>query len=117
MHIRSLKRIKNEISIEEPIGTDREGNSITLYDILGNEHDEVLDEVNTKIELGKLRNCINTCLDRREQEVINMRFGLLDGKCLTQKQIASKLDISRSYVSRIEKKAISKLTESVVAYE
>ncbi len=109
MCIRSSRKIKNEVSIEEPIGFDREGNQITFNDVLGSSDDDVIEEVNTKIQTGKLIRGIEQTLQGRERAVIELRYGLLDGKEHTQKEVAKLLGISRSYVSRIEKKAISKL--------
>ncbi len=109
MCIRSCKKIKNEVSIEEPIGFDREGNQITFNDVLGSSDDDVLEEVSTKIQVGKLQKGICETLCDREKRVIELRYGLENGKEMTQKEVAKLLGISRSYVSRIEKKAIGKL--------
>ena len=111
MHIRSSKKIQNEVSIEEPIGFDCEGNQITFNDILSNEEDEVLEEVNAKLIVSKLRSKILSLLTGREKSIIRLRYGLDGKKEYTQKEVAELLDISRSYVSRIEKKAISKLRD------
>ena len=113
MAIRAGKKNANEISIDEPIGTDSEGNSITFNDILSDEGYEILDTVNLKMAKNKLNNLIIKVLDKREQAIIIMRYGLLDGVEYTQKQVAKKLGISRSYVSRIEKKALEKLSENM----
>ncbi len=109
MNIRSLKKTKKDVSLHDPIGTDKEGNEITLIDILGTESDEVADIVQLKIEKSKIHNHL-TILDEREQEVIRSRFGLdQHGEERTQREIAKELGISRSYVSRIEKRALMKL--------
>jgi RNA polymerase sporulation-specific sigma factor len=108
MHLRSLKKTRKDVSLHDPIGTDKEGNEITLIDVLGTESDEVLDEVQLKLEKLKIYNRLNL-LDDREQEVIRGRFGLPDGEEKTQREIAEELGISRSYVSRIEKRALTKL--------
>ncbi|KEO85190.1 RNA polymerase sporulation sigma factor SigK [Tumebacillus flagellatus] len=108
MHLRSLKKTRKDVSLHDPIGTDKEGNEITLIDVLGTETDEVLDEVQLKLEKLKIYNRLNL-LDDREQEVIRGRFGLPDGEEKTQREIAEELGISRSYVSRIEKRALTKL--------
>ena len=105
MHLRSLKKTRKDVSLHDPIGTDKEGNEITLIDVLGTETDEVLDEVQLKLEKMKIYNRL-TFLDEREQEVIRGRFGLPDGEEKTQREIAEELGISRSYVSRIEKRAL-----------
>ncbi|MGZ4033092.1 MAG: RNA polymerase sporulation sigma factor SigK, partial [Tumebacillaceae bacterium] len=99
MHLRSLKKTRKDVSLHDPIGTDKEGNEITLIDVLGTETDEVLDEVQLKLEKLKIYSRLNL-LDEREQEVIRGRFGLPDGEEKTQREIAEELGISRSYVSR-----------------
>lgn len=110
MHLRSLKKTRKDVSLHDPIGTDKEGNEITLQDILGSEPDDVVEKVQLKIEKSKIYQNLDI-LDEREQEVIRGRFGL-DGKGgdeRTQREIARELGISRSYVSRIEKRALMKL--------
>ncbi len=109
MTIRSTKKIKYEQSMHEPIGIDKEGNEISLLDILGSDPDLILDEVNLKLETKKLFKIIDLVLTDREKVIIQFRYGLIDGVCKTQREIASILDISRSYVSRIESKALDKL--------
>lgn len=111
MCLRSEKKLVNEVSINEPIGFDYEGNEINLMDILSDEDETVFSEVNLKINIKKLYDGVESVLDKREKEIITLRYGLYRKKALTQRQIAKKLDISRSYVSRIEKKAIEKLEE------
>lgn len=109
MHLRSLKKTRKDVSLHDPIGTDKEGNEITLIDILGTEVDEVVDKVQLKIEKSKIYRNLDI-LDEREQEVIKGRFGLeYGGEERTQREIACELGISRSYVSRIEKRALMKL--------
>ncbi len=109
MTIRSTKKTRYEQSMHEPIGIDKEGNEINLLDILGSEPDEILDEVNLKIETKKLYRLIDLVLTDREKVIIQFRYGLMDGVCRTQREIACTLGISRSYVSRIESRAIDKL--------
>ena len=99
MVIRARKKSNNEISIEEPIGIDKEGNQITFNDILSNEHDEVLDEVSRKMQIKALLESIHTVLGFREMNVLKMRYGLLGCNTMTQKEVAKNLGISRSYVS------------------
>lgn len=113
MAIRAGKKTGNEISIDEPIGTDSEGNNITFNDILSDDGEEILDTVNLKMAKTKLNTLINKVLDKRERVIITMRYGLSDGVEYTQNQVAKKLGISRSYVSRIEKKALEKLGENM----
>ncbi len=108
MHLRSLKKTKKDVSLHDPIGMDKEGNEITLIDVLGTEIDEVADKVQLKIEKSKIYQHLDI-LDKREQEVIRGRFGLENGDEKTQREIAKELGISRSYVSRIEKRALMKL--------
>lgn len=108
MHLRSLKKVKKDVSLHDPIGTDKEGNEITLIDVLGTEQDDVINEVQFKIEKSKVYNFLHI-LDRREKEVVIGRFGLINGHEKTQREIAKELGISRSYVSRIEKRALMKL--------
>ena len=109
MYLRSLKKTRKDVSLHDPIGTDKEGNAITLLDILGTEPDEVLDNVQLKIEKSKIYQNLDI-LDEREKEIVLHRFGLDgDGEERTQREIARELGISRSYVSRIEKRALMKL--------
>jgi RNA polymerase sporulation-specific sigma factor len=109
MYLRSLRKTRKDVSLHDPIGQDKEGNEITLSDILGTEPDEVVDKVQLKIEKSKIYENMDI-LDEREQEVIRGRFGLNGGGGeRTQREIARELGISRSYVSRIEKRALMKL--------
>lgn len=108
MHLRSLKKVRKDVSLHDPIGTDKEGNEITLIDVLGTDRDEIAEQVQMKIEKRKIYEHIHI-LDEREQEVIRWRFGLEGEKERTQREIARELGISRSYVSRIEKRALIKL--------
>lgn len=111
MLMRASKNRKKEVSLEEPIGTDSEGNTISLLNILCNEDGDIEGEISTKMLVKKLYKAIDERLLPRERQIINMRYGL-DGKDgITQREIASKLNISRSYVSRIETKALFKLRE------
>ncbi len=114
MYLRSNKKIRNEVMLYEPIGSDKEGNEISLIDVLGTDHDVVVETVENRLEEDKLREKMRD-LNPRELKVLQMRFGLTDGIRYTQREIAKKLGISRSYVSRIEKKAISKLYKTMCA--
>ncbi|MDU2065680.1 MAG: sigma-70 family RNA polymerase sigma factor [Sporomusaceae bacterium] len=105
MHLRSTKRTRSEVSLYDPIGIDREGNEITLIDVLGTSSDVVADAVETRCEQERLGKEISR-LSGREKWVLEMRFGVPGGAKKTQRDIAKILGISRSYVSRIEKKAI-----------
>lgn len=109
MTIRAAKKTKTEVSLHDPIGVDKEGNEISLIDILGSDCDTILDEVDLKIQTKKLYQKMEKILKSREKVVIEMRYGLTNGLVKTQREIAEILGISRSYVSRIEKRAIKKL--------
>lgn len=109
MCLRAEKKLVNDVSINEPIGVDYEGNEINLMDVLTDGEESVFDEVNLHINTEKLYRAIESELTSREKYIISLRYGLLNGKPKTQKEIAKQLKISRSYVSRIEKKAIDKL--------
>ena len=113
MLFRSSKKQKGETFLHDPIGVDKEGNEISLIDVLSSDKDSVVDKVETNIQIKALYSKINTALSEREGEIIRMRYGLVDGKCKTQREIASLLGISRSYVSRIEKKALKKLKKEL----
>ncbi len=112
MMFRAKKKTSREISLYEPIGTDTEGNEISLLDIMESEQTDVVEEMCHNAHLKKLRELITTCLTPREREIIYMRYGLLNEKEMTQREVGIALGISRSYVSRIEKKALKKLRES-----
>lgn len=113
MMLRAKKKENGDVSLNESVGTDKEGNNIMLIDVMSNNEADIFDEINTGVEIKQLYKNIKTELDRREREVIILRYGLLDGKCVPQREIAKKLGISRSYVSRIEKKAVSKLKKGI----
>ena len=108
MLFRSNKKQKGETFLHDPIGVDKEGNEISLIDVLSSDKDSVVEKVESNIQIRALYAKINTALSEREGEIIRMRYGLVDGKCKTQREIASLLGISRSYVSRIEKNGIKK---------
>jgi len=107
MYLRNTKKLKQEVSIYEPIGYDKEGNEISLLDVLTTDN-EIIDLVEMKMQEEKVRDKIDI-LTRRERQVIEMRYGLFNGLKETQRDIAKKMGISRSYVSRIEKRALKKL--------
>lgn len=112
MSIRSSKKHRNEVSINDPIGIDGEGNEISLMDILGTTYD-FCDQVESKMQIEKLRKIIDSVLKPREKVVLELRYGLKNGCFMAQREIAEILGISRSYVSRIEKKALQKLSDAV----
>lgn len=109
MLIRNNKKAKGEVYLQDPIGIDKEGNEICLMDVLSSEEDSIMEIVENKIQIKKLYFKIYSSLLDRERSIIEMRYGLIDGNCKTQREIAKMLGISRSYVSRIEKKALKKL--------
>ena len=109
MNIRSNKKNKMQVSLQDPIGVDKEGNAISLIDILGTDEDYIVDKVELKMKISKLYEKIEKVLTEREKEIIKLRYGLTPSGYKTQREIAQQLDISRSYVSRIEKKALKKL--------
>ena len=109
MCLRASQKRKGDVSLEEPIGMDGEGNAITLIDVLGTEPGAVHDEVERQISLSEVGKLVITHLHGRERTVIELRYGLIDGRIHAQQEIADKLGISRSYVSRIEKKAMETL--------
>ncbi|MBQ6884728.1 MAG: RNA polymerase sporulation sigma factor SigK [Clostridia bacterium] len=108
MHFRSNKKYAQDVYISDPIDTDKNGNTLTLIDIIADEGN-IEDEIDTKIKVEKLRKILGTTLDNRELEIIKMRYGIGGTKELTQREISKKLGISRSYVSRIETAALNKL--------
>ena len=108
MHLRATKKLKNDVFLQDPIGSDKEGNEITLLDIMDTGAELVPEMVETKLEEESLRQKLNI-LNQREKKVVELRYGLKDGLSKTQREIAKILGISRSYVSRIEKKALKKL--------
>lgn len=109
MMFRAKKKYSREVSIYEPIGTDKEGNEISLLDILKQEQPDIIDEMDNRENIGQLQEIINDCLNQREKEIILLRYGLITGKEVTQREIGAYFGISRSYISRIEKKALLKL--------
>ena len=111
MMLRSKKKTSREVSLYEPIGTDREGNEISLLDVTAQEKPDIVERLELEQSLGKLAGMIDSLLTEREKEIICLRYGLLGGEEVTQREIGKKLDISRSYVSRIEKRALLKLRE------
>ena len=109
MALRSNKKNRQNLSLTDPIGSDREGNEIMLLDILGTEGDIVPEQAELNIESARAIKLLGKVLDERERRVILLRYGLLDGVARPQHEVADALMISRSYVSRIEKRAFQKL--------
>ena len=108
MHFRNIKKTSKDLSLNDSIDTDNDGNPLTLMDILAVD-DNILDDIDKKINLEKLYGFIDEVLNEREKQIIIYRFGLLNCEPMTQQEIADKLSISRSYVSRIEKRTIELL--------
>lgn len=113
MHLRSTKKLRGEVMLHDPIGADKEGNEITLMDILASDHD-VAERVELNVEQEKMYTRLKR-LTRRERRVLQLRYGLLGGIQRTQREISKALGISRSYVSRIEKRALDKLHREMAA--
>ena len=113
MHIRKIAPLKAEISLDEPINMDYDGNELMLSDILGTEEDMILRPLEDAVDLSILRQAVRQ-LPPREREIITMRFGLAGVKELTQKEVAQKMGISQSYISRLEKRIMGKLREELI---
>ena len=114
MHLRKIASQKVEISLDEPLNTDWDGNELMLADVLGSDGDEINREMEEEDEKRILLQVIDT-LPEREKEIIDMRFGLGEKEELTQKQVADKLGISQSYISRLEKRIIKKIGNKIKA--
>lgn len=108
MFLRNQKKTSQDVFISDPIDTDKEGNALTLIDVIADKSD-IVEEIDTKIKLVKLKQILTKVLDKRELQIIEMRYGINGKDELTQRDIAKRLGISRSYVSRIEKSALEKL--------
>lgn len=111
MMLRARKKISKEVSLYEPIGTDKEGNEINLLDVIEGQQTDVVDRITLYENLQKMFLLLDRCLTDREREILFLRYGISTGVEETQNEIGKKLGISRSYVSRIEKKALLKLKE------
>ena len=109
MSLRAEKKQSGEISFNDPIGTDGDGNEISLADILGSDPDQVQQDVESRIISAQVRAAVDAALSGRERTIIKLRYGLINGRCMPQREVAALLGISRSYISRLEKKAIEKL--------
>lgn len=111
MMLRARKKVSKEISLYEPIGTDKEGNEINLLDVIEGQQTDVVDRLTLSENLHRMFFLLDHCLTQREREILFLRYGIMGEKEQTQSEIGKKLGISRSYVSRIEKKALLKLQE------
>ena len=113
MHIRKIANQKNEVSLDEPINMDYDGNELLLSDILGTEEDVILRPMEDDVDLCLLRQAVKE-LPERERQIVTMRFGLNGKKELTQKEVAQKLEISQSYISRLEKRIMLRLRKELL---
>lgn len=113
MMLRSRKKTSREVSLYEPIGTDKEGNEISLLDIIESDQMDIADAMDIRADTRKLYQIWEQVLTPREQEVLKLRYGLFGASETTQREIAQRLGISRSYVSRIEKNGLRKLKEEL----
>ena len=111
MHFRALKKTAGDVSINDEIDTDKDGNPLELIDVLSQE-DDMLDDIWSRMRVQKVRKAVFGVLDGREREIICLRYGLTE-PAMTQHEVAKRLGISRSYVSRIEKKALEKLKDAM----
>ncbi|ADU21089.1 sigma-70 family RNA polymerase sigma factor [Ruminococcus albus] len=112
MHFRSLKKTANDVSMEEPSHSDKDGSSLSLMDMIADSED-VAERIELLVRAEQMYIDLDKCLDDREREIIVMRYGLFGKPALTQREAAKKLGISRSYVSRIEKRALEKLRKEL----
>lgn len=115
MRLRQERKEAKEVSLYEPIGTDKEGNEISLMDIISVEDENILHDIIVSDHIHHISDIFFSVLDKREQTVLTLRYGLFHNDEMTQKDIAEKLGISRSYVSRIEKKALLKLRSALIS--
>ncbi len=113
MHFRAKKKTSREVSLYEPIGTDKEGNQINLLDIVESDEPDIVEKIEIDRRTAKMLELVPKVLEEREYYIIEKRYGLYGSKPMTQREIASALEISRSYVSRIEKRALEKLRKNL----
>ena len=113
MYFRSQRKLQGELSLSESLDAEGDGSSLSLMDVLCVE-DDMLENLDLRDACARVRRCVSSCLNSREAHIIRLRYGLDDRRPLTQREIATLCGISRSYVSRIEKRALEKLKE---AYE
>ena len=112
MHLRRVARLKSEISFDEPLNTDFDGNELLLSDVLGTSAETVYGDIETNVEKELLKDALKK-LSEREQKIMFLRFGLGGGEEMTQKDVADLLGISQSYISRLEKKIIGRLKREI----
>lgn len=118
MYLRRNNKTKMEVSIDEPLNVDWDGNELLLSDVLGTDEDVIYRDIENEVERNLLNKAINR-LSNREKKIVEMRFGLnnIDGNEMTQKEVADELGISQSYISRLEKKIIKRLKKEIVRFE
>ena len=109
MYLRSNRKTRANVSIDDAVGRDREGNELRISDLMGTDPDIVAQQAETRIGSAEAIALMDRVLDARERHVLRLRYGIEDGICRAQRDVAALLGISRSYVSRIEKKALEKL--------
>ena len=114
MYFRSKKKVSREISLYEPIGTDKEGNQIQLMDVVESQDKDIVEQLELKRKIKKLYELMPQVLNEREKKILSMRYGLEGKKPVPQRELAGQMKISRSYVSRIEKSALEKLRLSFI---
>lgn len=112
MHFRAQKKLQGEVSLTETLESGGDGNSLSLMDVIAVD-DDMLEKLDTRDACEKVRECVQTCLSPRERKIITLRYGLGGQVPRTQREIAAQCGISRSYVSRIEKRALAKLEEAM----
>ena len=113
MLFRSNKKFRNDVSLSDPVGTDKDGNELTLLDLLSEKEDSVFEAVETRITAAHLAVVMRRVLTEREYQILCLRYGLNGGVPLAQREVASRLGISRSYISRIEARAVQKIRAAV----
>ncbi len=112
MYFRSRKKLQGEVSLSDAIETDQDGNALMLMDVVGVD-DTMLSDLQDREDSALVRRLVRECLTDREREIVTLRYGLGGGMLRTQREIAKKMGISRSYVSRIEKRALEKLEQAL----
>ncbi len=112
MHMRAQRKVSRDVSIHEPIGQDMEGNEVSLLDVLSADGEEIVETIQFRMDRDRIYSGLSA-LEERERQIIWARFGLPHGNEKTQREIARELGISRSYVSRIEKRALEKLQDQL----
>ena len=112
MHFRSQKKTAQDVSLSEYIETGKDGNALSLMEVVSSDED-LFDDLSTKEMVGKLRVAMDQCLTDRERNILSLRYGLGGTVPLTQREVAASFGISRSYVSRIEKRALEKLEQAI----